>query len=348
MRASNDRETRRAFRGSARVKGRVTASRQTTRCMRLALAISLGCLWAGCGQPTRRVAPSQLVRLTTGTPGAGFHPLGEALARAFTAHVPDIRLEIHESPGAVTNVRALQDGRADVGFAFADVAYIAYVGGLEGNPRPFSRLRGIAVLQLTPLHVVARAGTGIRTVADLRGKRVGIGPPGSGTALTSGIVLRAFGLHPNELEAIQLPFNEAAHRLVAGALDAAFVNAGYPAESVAFATKAGAHLLPVTGAPVARLRANYPFLRLTFVPGGTYPGHPEPVPTIGVDNLLVCREDLPETLVYELTRNFFDVLPRLSAERISLRMMDLDQAPATPIPLHDGAARYYRELELTR
>ena len=131
-------------------------------------------------------------------------------------------------------------------------------------------------------------------------------------------------------------------------LDAAFVNAGYPAESIARATAVGARLLPVDGAAVNSLRAEYPFFRETFIPAGTYGGQTVAVRTIGVDNLLLCRADLPESLVYDLTKAFFQVLPDLSSERISLRMMDLGNAPTTPVPLHDGAARYYRELELTR
>jgi len=314
----------------------------------LAAAFPVACLTAGCHDaPAERANPT-VVHLTSGTPGAGFHPLGAGLARAFAHSVPAIALQVQESPGAVRNVKALQNGTADIGFAFADVAYMAYVGKLEQDAAPFDRLRGIAVLQLTPLHLAVRPGAPIHGVKDLRGRRVGIGPPGSGTALTSRIVLRAFGIASNELQEVLVPFSDVAPRLKNGTLDAAFVNGGYPAESIALATAAGARLLPVDGAPIARLRLEYPFMRLTFIPAATYPGQAAAIPTIGVANLLLCREDLAETLVYELTKGLFEVLPDLSLERISLRMMDIDQAPATPIPLHEGAARYYREIELTR
>jgi TRAP transporter TAXI family solute receptor len=326
----------------------MTSTTAPASCLLRLAVLAAACAGAACHTPPDPQPTRTVVRLTSGTPGAGFHPLGAGLARAFERSVPGVALQVQESPGAVRNVEALQEGSADIGFAFADVAYMAYVGELAPAVGPFDRLRGIAVLQLTPLHLAVRPGAMIRAVEDLRGARVGIGPPGSGTALTSGIVLRAFGIRPDELQTVLVPFDEVAGRLERGALDAAFVNGGYPAESIALATSAGARLLPVEGAPIARLRAEYPFLRLTFIPSGTYAGHERPVSTIGVDNLLLCRRDLPEALVYELTKSFFDVLPDLSLERISLRMMDLDQAPATLIPLHDGAARYYRELELTR
>lgn len=303
---------------------------------------------AGCGPEPGDHRASATVRLTSGTPGAGFHPLGEALARAFERHVPAITLQVRESPGAVRNVEALQAGAADLGFAFADVAYLAYVGRLPERTEPFERLRGVAVLQLTPLHLVVPAGARIRGVADLRGRRVGIGPTGSGTALTSTIVLEAFGIAVGDVTLVPVSFSEVATALDQGRLDAAFVNAGYPAESIAQATANGARLLPVDGLPVNRLRAEYPFFRLTFIPADTYSRQRTAVHTIGVDNLLLCRADLDEDLVYRLTRALFDVLPDLSGERISLRMMDVDSAPATPVPLHAGAARFYRELELTR
>jgi TRAP transporter TAXI family solute receptor len=298
---------------------------------------------------TESAAPPPLtrVRLTSGLPGAGFYPLGAGLAQGYTG-LTDVQVDVYESPGSVRNVQALQRGDADVGLAFADVAYMAYVGRLAEEPVPFDRLRGIAVLQLTPLHLLVRPGAGITRIEDLRGRRVGTGPPGSGTALTSQLLMRAFGILPEQTAAETLPFNEAAERLVAGTLDAAFVNGDYPAASVTLAARAGATLLAVEGQNVSRLRQEYPFLRLTFIPGGTYPAHDEHVPTIGVDTLLVCRAELEERIVYQLTKALFEVLPQLSTERTALRSMDVGRAPATPIPLHRGAARYYRERELTR
>jgi TRAP transporter TAXI family solute receptor len=306
-----------------------------------------------CGAPAAEVEPAASattrVRMTTGTPGAAFLPLGDALAQAYALVLPSVAIEIQESPGAVRNVQALQHGEADIGFTFADVAYFAYIGELREEPRPFDRLRGIAVLQMTPLHLMARPEAGIRSIRDLRGRRVGIGPPGSGTALTAGLLAEEFGIAAAEWDEEMLPFNEAARRLADGSIDAAFVNAAYPAESVAVATRSGSTLVPVDGPVIDRLRGEYPFLRLTFIPAGTYANQPAPVRTVGVDSLLVCRADLPDEIVYSLTKALFEeVLPIVSSQRVSLRQLDLDQAPATPMPLHAGATRYYRERELTR
>src|SRR5262245_26987408 len=234
-------------------------------------------LSTACDAPAPAAAPAPAVplRLTTGSPGAGFHPLGEALARAYRSAFPNFRIEVIESPGSVRNVEAIQRGEADLGFAFADVAYVAFVGRLENGP--FARLRGIAVLQLNPLHLVVRAQSNIAGVDGLRNQRVGVGPPGSGTALTADLVLRAFGIDPKAVRTEFLQFNEASARLGDGRLDAMFVNASYPSESVTMAAKAGARLLAIEGGAVDRLRHDYPFLRLTAIPARTYPGHPGPV-----------------------------------------------------------------------
>ena len=257
----------------------------------LAIAVVAASLLGCAGSPPDRDnnAEPTIVRLTSGLPGASFHPLGARLAEGYERVLPQVTIEVQESPGSVRNVQALQRGSADIGFAFADVTYVAYVGRLSEEPAPFNQLRGIAVLQLTPLHLVVRPGLTMPTIGGLRGLRVGVGPPGSGTELTAGILMRAFRIPSTAVKAETLPFNEAARRLVAGTLDAAFVSAGYPSQSVDIATRAGATLAAVDGPNISRFRGEYPFLRLTFVPGGIYFGHPHSTPTIGVDSLLLCR-----------------------------------------------------------
>lgn len=296
-----------------------------------------------CRQP-EAPAVRRTVRLTTGTPGAAFYPLSRALAQAWAAASPGLDVQTRDSVGSVANVEAIQAGDADVGLAFADVAYTAYVARLAKRAPEADSLRGIAVLELAPVHVVVRRDSIVKSVADLRGCRVAVGPDGSGSAITARIVLAALGIDLKEVRVESLRYNEAAGRLKAGTIDALFVTGRDPVEAVRDAVGAGARLLPLSGPAIERLRHEYPFYRQTLIPGGTYPGHPDPLDTIGVDNLLVCRRGLEESLVHDLTARFFAVLPSLSM----LSFMDLDQAPATPIPLHEGAGRYYRERELSR
>ena len=201
---------------------------------------------------------------------------------------------------------------------------------------------------LTPLHLVVSGRSGVRSVPELRGLRVGVGRPGSGTALTARLVMKAYGLGPDSVRTEALAYNEAADRLAAGSLDALFIEGSSPLDSITRSTRAGARLLSLRGPVVERLAREYPFMSTAVIQGGTYASHPVAVQTIGVDNLLVCSRDLEERVVYELVRRFHEALPALAAGHRVLRFMDMEQAPATPIRLHDGAARYYRERELSQ
>jgi len=288
---------------------------------------------------------TRTVHLTTGTPGARFHPLGRVLARALTSTELGITVIPQDSDGSVSNVEALEDRRADIGLAYADVAYLASVGQLHEGRQPAAGLRGIAVLEFATVHLVVRH-LSARSVdaALLRGKRIAVGPAGSGSAITAGLVLRALGLNTPDTHVISMRYDDAARRLAAGEIDAMFVTGADPLESVRASTRAGARLASLDGPAIDTLRLEYPFFRRAMVPGNTYPGHPDPVSTIGVDNLLVCRYALDETLVHDLTARLFDQLPWFP----DLAGLDPEQAPSTPIPLHPGAARYYRERELRR
>ena len=297
----------------------------------------------GCGETTiARQGEPVLVRLASGTPGGGFYPLGDALERFSVSH-PNVRIRQQITGGAIANLQAIKNGTADCGIAFADVAYLSYVGRLDNSP-PFDQLRAIAVLQLTPVQLVVAPNSRIRTVADLRGRRIALGPLGSGTALTARLVLAAFGIEASRVRTELLEFRNAGARLVEGTLDAMFDNA-IKAESTALVLRAGGRLIPIEGPKVDRMRIEYPFLRMTVIPRGTYPNL-GPVPTIGVDSVLLCSRDLDPRVAREFTAALFEALPALSATRGAF--VELDEAPTAPIPLHPGASRYYREQELLR
>jgi len=317
---------------------------------KLAVIVGTCLVAAACAEePSVRVQAQEplSVRLRTGPQGGGFFPLGEQLAHAIGDRVPGVVIQTLSSSGAVANVHAVQDGTTELGFTFADVAYIAYSGQLTGDPRPFERLRAIAVLQVTPIALAVRADLPIHSPADLRGRRVGLGPSGSGTALTARLILKAFGVDTSVSDIETIGFQEAASRLADGTLDAMFDNAINQSDSLRRAIESRARLVPIEGPSVDNLRREYPFLKLTTISRLMYPGLPASVHTIGVDGVLICRSDLDEHLVYNLTKQLFVSIETLSGSG-ALRAMDVSQASATPIPLHDGAARYYRERELSR
>jgi TRAP transporter TAXI family solute receptor len=305
------------------------------------------CVPAGC----RPAAPRPITTLTIATGGTGgvYYPLGDALARLYTRSIPDVRATALATVASVFNVQAVQQGKADLAFTQGDVAYLAYAGGTAEIPRPLTNLRGMAVLYVNSVQIVARADSDIRSVRDLRGKRVGVGAPASGTEAAARIIIEAYGLRYSDVKADFLSFADTADQLENRTLDAGFLVSSYPVAALTEATtKVGIRLLPVETEVFRRMRETYPFFKPVTIPKQTYRGLEADLPTVGVDNLLVCRADLPDDLVYQLTRVFFESLPALARTHVAAQAVDPDEGPTTPIPLHPGAARYYRELELLR
>jgi uncharacterized protein len=287
------------------------------------------------------------IRLSTGFQTGNFRPFSEALVKGYALLMPDVRIQPVETPGSVRNMEALQDGTVDIGLAQAGLAYMAYNGRLGASGRPLRRIRGIAVLNSSAVHLLVSPSSAIRSMDELRGRRVGVGPIGSGAALTSQMVLRGL-FSPNDVHEFGAPVPRTIALLLDNALDAVFTISSVPNDEAKQMTQAGARLLQVRGPAVDRLRTAYPFLRTEIIPAGAYPGQDQPVHTLSIDVVLLARADLDDVVVQRLTAGLFQMLPRLSAELPFLKGMVPERAPATPVPLHPGAALYYREQELRR
>jgi len=311
------------------------------RLYRAAAILVLAC--SGACARTSAAPTRPVIRIGTGAQRGNYFPVGVALAHTFAAAMPDVDVEVKVTGGTMANLDALQTGSADVVFSFADVAYAAYVGGPGDQPQPFSGLRALALLQLLPVQLVVSDRSPVHDIRDLPGRKVIY--VGGGTGTPAERILKAYGVDPRSI--LLQPtrsVEESIADLSSGRLDAMFVLSRYPVDNVSGALEQGSHLMPLTGDPIERLHREYPFFRPMLIAGGTYPKQTMPVRTIGVHSLLLCRVDLDEGLVYRLTKALFQSLADQSNEL--LWSVDLDRAAATPIPLHAGAARYYREREL--
>ncbi len=310
----------------------------------LAVALAL----AGCGggsSPEGRT----FITIATGGTGGVYYPLGGALAQIYSTTIPGVNASAQSTVASVFNVQAIQQGKADVAFTQGDVATLAYEKGTEADPTPHTNVRGMAVLYVNTVQIVVRRDSDIQSVADFRGRRIGVGAPASGTEVAARVVIEAYGLDYGAVRQDYLSFSEVAAQMQDRTLDGGFIVASYPVSAVTDASMTvGVRLLSLDRDAVGRIEAAYPFFRPVVIPAGTYRDQTEEVGTIGVDNLLVCRAGLPDDLVYEMTRAFFDAQPRLAETHVAAAGIDPVRAPIMAIPLHPGAERYYRERGLLK
>lgn len=294
-----------------------------------------------CRQAPPPPPPKAVLRVAT-----AFAPLSTRLTEEYRRTMPDLDIQEQRSLSSTDVLRMIQNDTLDFGVALADDAYRAHFG--QSGDAASSEVRGISLLQPLPMYLLVRAGSNVRSVSDLKGRVVATGPRNTSSWTLGTLVLKAF-----KVESVTIkPVNSreaAAQGLKDGSLDA-IVLPGYvyPDEKTEEVIRDGAYLLPIDGPPVEQLRRESPFVRVVMIPRDIYPGQDKIIPTVGIDMLIVCRRSLDDQLAYRLTEQLFTVFPRLARVEATLRFLNLDEAPATPIPLHPGAARYFRERELSR
>ena len=271
------------------------------------------------------------------------------LIQRFNGALPQTHIGLQATSGGVVVVSAVDSGQGQLGLAQSDVVYLAYRRGIERNLYPHKNLRAIAVLWVNNLYVLVRRDSPFRSISDLKGRRVGVILPGTSGEFSTRIVLGAHGMSYADVEPTFQPTAQIVPKLGLGEIDAVFsANPVMLTTARALSETVPLRLLPISRTVINRLRGSYPFLRPVTVAANQLRGQDQPIETLGAEWLLVCRSDLSEDLVYQLTREFFTQLPALARDHGEAALIDPEQAPATPIPLHAGAARYYREREILR
>jgi uncharacterized protein len=309
--------------------------------MSLALATVLS--FASCRGSSKNLDRS-LPTIRVATDGKDYNPLLEALNGPLQTRFPT-RIETLQND-LPNNVRLVEGSRIDLAIVPVNVAYLAYMQGWADLRRPYTKLRAIASLYSIPLYLIARNVSHIRNWTDIRGKRVAIGPPNSTTQVTVKMALEGLGLSFDAIDARWVNGDAAVQELRAGTVDAVFHRGNDPPSTLPKLLQVphvGA--VPIAPGEADRIRALHPFLHPVVILPRIYGDHPS-VPTIAVDSLVVCREDLPENLVYAITRAVFEQLEGSPSLAGGFQRVDLRRIQATPIPLHPGAARYFREREL--
>jgi len=312
----------------------------------IALLVFLGAAaWPAAAQQRTFIAIA-----TGGTAGVYF-PLGAALAELWTGKVANVQATAQTSGASVANIRLLQRGDVAVAFIQNDITFYAFHGTemfkdyVANKTQPVANLRGMAMLYPESIQIVTLRSKNFNSVADLRGKRIAVGAPGSGTEVNARQILRAFELGYYNTRPDFLNFAEAADQLKDGVVDAVFITAGFPTAAVVdIAANRDIKILPVPRDAVDLLRETYPYYTSVTIPANTYKGQTEPVETVAVMAMLVTRQEVEEPLIYSLTAALWDNTDRLRTAHA--RGRDVTTASARrgmPITMHAGALRYYRE-----
>lgn len=254
---------------------------------------------------------------------------------------------VQSSQGSVDNIRQVRSGRIESGFAQSDIVHGAATGtGVFSGEPPAEDLRVIASLYTESMHLVASRESGIQKVEDLRGKRVSLDDTGSGTLVDARLILGAYGIREDELEPVYVKPLPALRMMIDGNLDAFFFVAGYPTPSVSeLARDYAATLVPLSGPPIDQLIGTHPFFYYDEIPEGTYEGVPA-TETIGVAAQWIVSASLDETLAYGITSSLWHPVARQLLDQGHIKAQDITLDTAlvgVSIPLHAGAARYYRE-----
>lgn len=286
-------------------------------------------------------ALGQTLSIATGNPAGVYYPLGGGLASIWSRHLEDVNIKAEVTAGSVTNVIQVAKRESDVGFSQGDAIADAIAGtGRFPDPLPLAIL---GKLYPNVVHLVTVEKTGIESVRDLESKRVSVGPPGSGNAVTSWNILNALGMTEADFNVRQLNYTETSNGLKDGTIDAGFISGGLGiAAVVELAVARPVVLVPFSDDEIAVITEAIPAYSAFSVPPGVYRGVDEPVQTPSLWNLLVVHRAMDEDLAYQLLEAVFDFRSELESISPVARFIVPETAAAVgSLPLHRGAKRYY-------
>ena len=289
----------------------------------------------------------QFFRIGTGGTAGTYYPIGGMIANA-VSQPGKIIVTAQASNGSLANVNGIAGGAMESGFSQSDVATWAQTGkGLFEGKTSISELRLIANLYPETIHVVVKKGSGIKSIAELKGKRVALDEPGSGTLVNARLVLAAYGLKESDIKPEYIKPNQASDKMKDGALDAFFFVGGAPAGAIAELASSGAgiELLPISGAQADTLRRASPFFANDSVPAATYKDVAA-VSTLSVGAQWVTSAKADTETVYQITKSLYSEATQkaLAAGHAKGKLITVKNAvQGAGIPFHPGAERFYKE-----
>lgn len=296
------------------------------------------------------LAQAKFFRIGTGGTGGTYYPIGGLIANAITSD--KVNASAVATNGSVANVNGIIGGAMESGFSQADINFWAFTatGIYEGKPK-VEELRAIANLYPESIHVSVRKGLGIKSIADLKGKRVSLDEPGSGTLVNAKVILAAYGLSEKDVKPEYLKQLQSVDKLKDGSLDAFFQTTGFPQGTLTeLASTNGFELLPIEGPESAKLREQFKFFAADEIPTGTYKDVAG-VKTLSVGAQWVTTAKMDTDLVYEVTKGLWSDKTRATLDAGHAKGKAIQKATALNgigIPLHPGAEKFYKEAGLLK
>src|SRR5689334_8488908 len=317
----------------------------------VSLRKALGCLLAAAGiAAAPYAAAADFVNVLTGGTSGVYYPLGVALGNAIGKTIPGVKTSVQATKASVENLNLLQAGRGEIAFTLGDSLSDAWKGNAEaGFKQPLKKLRGIAAIYPNYIQIVARADSGINTLADLKGKKISVGAPKSGTELNARAVLHAAGIEYKDFAKVEyLPFGESVELMKNRQIDVTLQSAGLGVSALRdLATSVDIVVVPIPTDVVKK--TNDPAYLPATIPANTYRGQTTDAPSAAVQNYLVTHEGVSDDVVYGMTKALWTNLDALVAAHSAAKAIDPKRAlEGMPVPLHPGAEKYYKEAGLIK
>jgi TRAP transporter TAXI family solute receptor len=294
-------------------------------------------------------AAEHVIKVLTGSARGAYYPLGIALADNI-GRTLNVKTSVEATKGPVESLSLLQAGSGEIAFTLGDSLFAAWKGSEEaGFKTPLDRLRGVAAVYPSYIQIVARADSGIRTLADLKGKRISVGAPKSPLELNARTIFAAAGLSYKDLAKTEyLPLGESIELMKEGQIDCMLQAAGLGTSTLRDLAK----VQPIVVVPIPAdviQKADDPAYIRAVIPADTYRGQTTDVPTAAVQNYLVTHDGVSAEVVYGMTKALWAGLDQLVAAHPEAKAIDFKHAlDGMPVPLHPGAEKYYREMGLIR
>ncbi len=311
----------------------------------LGLFLALTIAFAGGSSESGGAKQVHLVMATGGTSGT-YYPYGGAVGQVLSETVPGLNVNIQSTGASAANIRLVSTNEADIGVVQNDVMSYAYTGTEIFEGEQITGFATMATVYAEVCQIIADPDSGIKTIADLKGKRVSIGDAGSGVEANSIQILAEYGISLDDITEQNLGFGDSASALKDKKIDAFFVTAGTPTTAIVeLSTTNDVVVIAVDGAQAQALVEKYPFYTTYTIPAGTYNGMDSDVNTLAVKATLIVNADLDEELVYNMTKALFEEKETIAQAHAKGKELSAESAvQGASVPFHPGALRYFTEI----